>query len=114
MRRTNSLTSQKKCCASWLRCAILRWMNSGDDRMAKSFVELIRDDIRRARAGENILTEEPCFVLVPDDHGTAQTSARAANTIPVSKSAFSRLTRLAKKHKMDVSKYMEQLVAKAK
>jgi hypothetical protein len=27
--------------------------------MAKRFIELIRDDIRRARAGENILTEEP-------------------------------------------------------
>lgn len=80
--------------------------------MAKTFVERIRDDIRRARAGENILSEEPSFVLLPDDHESAKESAR--NSITVSKSAFSRLARLAKKHKMDVSQYTEQLVSNAK
>lgn len=84
--------------------------------MAKSFSDLIRDDIKRAHAGQNILTEEPNYVLVPDGHRSAIASARAdrANTIPVSKSVFSRLTKLAKKHKMDVSDYMEQLVSNAK
>ena len=84
--------------------------------MAKSFMELIKDDIRRARAGENILTEEPGYVLIPDDNRGAKGTARHAHAhiIPVSKSAFGRLTKLAKKHKMDVSEYMEQLVSKAK
>lgn len=84
--------------------------------MSKSFIERVRDDIRRARGGENILTEEPDFVLVPDDHSAAQATPHdgRANVISVSKFAFSRLTKLAKKHKMDVSEYMEQLVSQAK
>jgi len=84
--------------------------------VAKSFMELIKDDIRGARAGENILTEEPGYVLVSEDNRAANATARhvRANVIPVSKSAFGRLTKLAKKHKMDVSEYMEQLVSKAK
>ena len=81
--------------------------------MAKTFIERLRDDIRRARAGENILTEEPGFVLLPDDHKNAAREERA-NFITVSRSAFSRLSRLAKKHKMDVSEYMEELVSEAK
>ena len=80
--------------------------------MAKTFIERMRDDIRRARAGENILSEEPSFVLLSDDNESAKGSGR--NFITVSKSAFSRLTRLAKKHKIDVSEFTEQLVSKAK
>ncbi len=84
--------------------------------MTKSFIELIREDIRRARAGENVLTEEPGFVLVPDGHLTGKATSRdgRSNTIPVPKSAFTRLKKLAKKHKMEVSEYMEQLVSNAK
>ncbi|MEI6235121.1 MAG: hypothetical protein WCT04_18850 [Planctomycetota bacterium] len=83
--------------------------------MAKSFSDLIKDDIRRARSGENILSEEPDFVVVAVEPETAYASTRRAraNTIPVSKSAFNRLTKLAKKHKMAVADYMEQLVLKA-
>ena len=50
--------------------------------MAKTFIERIEEDIRRAEAGERILSEEPDFVLLRDDSGIKDDS----KFIPVSKS----------------------------